>query len=368
MSMGSQYENVKKITEDLEAGIKDLMNDPNGAYQKWLNVMSRFHHYSLNNMLLILQQKPDAQLVAGYQTWKAKFGRQVKKGARAIRILAPSPYKKTIETEKLDPATNMPRLRADGKPETEKQEIMIPAFRIAYVFDVSDTEGKDLPSLGPDELSGNVEQYEQLLEALIRATPVPVGFEEIKDGSKGYFHMAENRIAISQGMSETQTIKTLLHEMAHQKCHSLYPAPGEIDGTKLSREQKEQEAESVAYTVCRHYGIDTSEYSFSYVATWAQDKEIKELKASMQTIRRASVELIDAIDEKIAELSQEKAPEKDVRKPAEEKPESFGERIAEAKVLAIKQLSERNAGRAQQDRKAGNQKNHNRKRKEAESR
>ena len=369
MIMGSRYENVKKITEDLEQGIRELMNDPDGAYQKWLTVMSRFHHYSLNNTLLILQQKPDAELVAGYQTWKQKFGKQVKKGARAIRILAPSPYKKIVETPEYDPATKEPKLRPDGDPVTIKQEIIIPAFRVVNVFDVADTEGRELPSLGPDELKGNVDHYEMLLKALIKASPVPVGFEEIKNGSKGYFHTVENRIAINQGMSEAQTIKTLLHEMAHQKCHSIKAAPGDKARSDISRMQKEQEAESVAYTVCRHFGIDTAEYSFSYVASWAQDKEITELRASMNTIRGAAAELIDTIEEKLAEVSREKTSEKEAALPEAEKPESLRQRIAEAKASLLTRSQEANIiGRVSVRTSASNKQNSSKKRKEAESR
>lgn len=306
MSEKTQFDRVKEITDQLEAGIHNLFESD--RYQQWLTTMSRFHDYSLNNTLLIAMQKPDATLVAGYTAWQKQFGRQVQKGEKGIRILAPAPYKEMVEMDKIDPNTNQPVLDENGTPVKEEQEVTRPAFKVVNVFDVSQTDGRELPSLGVNELTGDVESFETFFEALKRSCPVPIGFEDIQGGAKGYYHQTEKRIAVQKDMSQLQTVKTAIHEMAHQKLHSM-----END---LSRNSKEVEAESVAYTVCQHFGIDTSDYSFGYIAGWSEGKETPELKASLMTIRNASKEMIDDIEGNMQELLKEK--ENDIDKEAEE--------------------------------------------------
>ena len=221
MPDNKQFQRVKEITDQLEQGIQDLFNSE--QYMTWLRTMSKFHDYSLNNTLLIAFQKPDATLVAGYTAWQKQFGRQVQKGEKAIHIIAPTPYKEQVEMEKIDPATQKPVLDTDGNPVMETQEVLRPAFKVVNVFDVSQTEGRELPSIGVDELTGDVEQYEMFFEALKRTCPVPMEFEQIQGGAKGYYHQLERRIALQEDMSQLQTIKTAIHEMAHQKLHAIAP-------------------------------------------------------------------------------------------------------------------------------------------------
>ena len=299
----SRADRVKAITDKLEAGIAALFQSE--TYKAYLSTMAKFHNYSLNNTLLIAMQRPDATLVAGYQAWQKQHQRHVKKGEKGIQIIAPSPYKAKKEREVLDPATGRPKLDAQGKPVKETVEVEYPAFRVATVFDVSQTEGKELPSLGVDELSGKVDGYSRLLTALKDICPVPIGFEQIESGAKGYYHTTEQRIALQEGMSEMQTVKTLIHEMAHQKLHSHEKEKPREE--RLTAQSKEVEAESVAYTVCQHFGIDTSDYSFGYIAGWSSGKETAELKESLGKIRDAASELITDIEAKLAEM--EKAPE-----------------------------------------------------------
>ncbi len=291
----SQYEKVKAITDQLEAGIQALFESE--KFKQYLQTLSKFHDYSLNNTILIAMQKPDATLVAGYTAWQKQFGRQVQKGESGIRILAPTPYKKRMEVEKKDPNTGEILMNPDGSKQKETREVLMPAFKVVNVFDVSQTDGKPLPSLGVNELTGDVAQYEMFFEALKRSCPVPIGFEQIEGGAKGYFHTVENRIAIQEGMSQVQTIKTAVHEMTHQRLHSIDPTT-ELDPAepRLTRNHKEVEAESVAFTVCQHYGIDTGDYSFAYVAGWSHGKETPELKASLDKIRSTASEMITAID------------------------------------------------------------------------
>lgn len=303
MADNTQYQKVKEITDQLEQGIQDLFESE--KYMSWLRTMSRFHDYSLNNTLLIAFQKPDATLVAGYTAWQKQFGRQVQKGEKAIKILAPAPYKEKVEIEKLDPVTKMPIYSDDGKPIIEVQEVTRPAFKVVSVFDVSQTEGREIPSLGVDELSGDVREYEMFFEALKRNCPVPMEFENIEGSAKGYYHQMEQRIAIREGMSQVQTIKTAIHEMAHQRLHAVDPLDEKSEIINQSRSSKEVEAESVAYTVCQHYGIETSDYSFAYVAGWSHGKETPELKASLNTIRKTANEMITEIDGHIAEINKE---------------------------------------------------------------
>ena len=303
MADNTQYQKVKEITDQLEQGIQDLFESE--KYMSWLRTMSRFHDYSLNNTLLIAFQRPDATLVAGYTAWQKQFGRQVQKGEKAIKILAPAPYKEKVEIEKLDPVTKMPIYSDDGKPIIEVQEVTRPAFKVVNVFDVSQTEGREIPSLGVDELSGDVREYEIFFEALKRSCPVPMEFENIEGSAKGYYHQMEQRIAIREGMSQVQTIKTVIHEMAHQRLHAVDPLDEKSEIINQTRSSKEVEAESVAYTVCQHYGIETSDYSFAYVAGWSHGKETPELKASLNTIRKTANEMITEIDGHIAEINKE---------------------------------------------------------------
>lgn len=291
---------MKDITEKLEKGVQEVFDSE--QFQNLLDTMVKFPHYSVNNNILIMMQKSDATLVQSYTGWK-KMGRFVKKGEKGIRILAPAPFKLEKEQEKLDEAGKV-ILDKDGEAVKEKVEINLTAFKPVSTFDISQTEGEPLPSIGVDELTGSVEGYQTLFEAIKSASPVPIGFEDIKSGTKGYFHVEDNRITINNGMSEIQNVKTAIHEVAHAKLHN---AEAQKDN-KLSKNSKEVEAESVAYTVCQHYGIDTSDYSFAYVATWSQGKETPELKESLNTIREAASNLITKIDEKVEELMTEKEP------------------------------------------------------------
>lgn len=301
----SQFDRVKEITDQLEEGIANLFESD--AFKQYLTTLSKFHNYSLNNTLLIAMQKPDATLVAGYTAWQKQFGRQVQKGEKAIKILAPAPYKKKVNVEKQDPNTGEVLRNPDGTVQTEIQEVMQPAFKIVNVFDISSTEGKELPTIGVDELLGNVNQYENFMNALRASCPVPIAFEQIDSGAKGYYHQTEQRIALQEGMSEVQTVKTLIHEMAHQKLHAVDPTTKEPVGVtgNQTRHAKEVEAESVAFTVCQHFGIDTSDYSFAYVAGWSHGKETPELKASLNTIRQAASEMITTIEENMQVLSKD---------------------------------------------------------------
>lgn len=306
----SQYEKVKQITEQMETSIQSFMSDPNGAYQQWLSVLGRFHNYSLNNTILIASQKPEASLVAGFNTWK-QLGRSPKRGSHAIRILAPAPYKQRVEAEKMDPNTNQPIIGVDGKPEKETKEILHPAFKVVNVFDVSDTDGKELPQLGVDELTGSIDQYEIVFEAIKRICPVPIGFENIESGAKGYYHLTEQRIAIQEGMSEVQTLKTALHEAVHQKLHSVAGLKELPEGSPvLTRNHKEIEAESCAYSIMKYLNIaDTSDYSFAYLSSWSKDKTTPELKESMDRIRKTTSEMITSLSEQIEIIRSEKITE-----------------------------------------------------------
>ena len=373
MAENKSAQQVREITDKLGQGIKELFESE--RFKEYLRTMSKFYHYSFSNTLLIAMQKPEATYVAGYTSWQRNFDRQVMKGEKGIKILAPAPYKAKEEREKIDPSTQKPVLDADGKPVTETVEVMRPAFKVVSVFDISQTDGKELPDIIVDELSGSVENYAAFFEALKQESPVPISFEDIPGGAKGYFSPVENRIAIQEGMSEIQTIKTAIHEIAHAKLHSIdrpEPEPSwkivmisdggtkrdflsgfasETDANEAAeregwrfvdenrfewrleveedtsavqemrkdRHTKEVEAESVAYTVCQRYGIETSDYSFGYIAGWSSDKETKELKGSLETIRKTAAEMIDSIDAKLKVLLAEKAQsaEKDAEAPAE---------------------------------------------------
>ena len=293
-------EKLKEITDRLEQGITELFDSE--RYKEYLRVMSKFHNYSFNNTLLIAMQKPDASLVAGFSAWKNNFGRNVMKGQKGIKIIAPSPYKIKQEMQKIDPHTQKPIIGKDGKPVTEEKEIKIPAYKVVSVFDVSQTEGKELPDIAVDELTGDVDRYKDFFAALEKTSPVPIAFENIGGGSHGYYHLEDKRIAINEGMSELQTLKTAIHEIAHAKLHDIDLNAPKDEQPRVDRRTREVEAESVAYTVCQHYGLDTSDYSFGYVAGWSSGRELSELKSSLETIRSAAAEIINSIDTNLAEL------------------------------------------------------------------
>ena len=318
MAENRNAQQVREITDKLEQGIKELFESE--RFKEYLRTMSKFYSYSFNNTLLIAMQKPDATYVAGYTSWQRNFDRQVMKGEKGIKILAPAPYKAQEEREKIDPSTQKPVLDADGKPVTETVEIMRPAFKVVSVFDVSQTDGKELPDIMVDQLTGDVERYEDFWRVLKEVSPVPVELEKIEGGAHGYYHLVDKRIAIDEGMSEMQTIKTLIHEIAHAKLHAIDPDAKIAPEDRKGRHTKEVEAESVAYTVCQRYGIETSDYSFGYIAGWSSDKETKELKSSLDTIRKTAAEMIEGIDAKLKVLLAEKtqSAEKEAEVPATE--------------------------------------------------
>ena len=293
-------ERLQQITAGIEQGIKELFESE--KYMRYLSVMSRFHRYSVNNTMLIYMQKPDATLVAGYNKWKNQFERHVKKGEHGITIIAPTPFKKKIEEQKLDPDTKAPILDAEGKAVMEEREVEIPMFRPVKVFDVSQTDGKPLPELA-SSLSGNVQNYEAFMEALRRSAPVPLSVEPMAANMDGYFSPDQQRIAIRAGMSEVQTVSAAVHEIAHSKLHNYAKVQKEAARAsdkeppkKKDRNTEEVEAESISYAVCQYYGIQTGENSFGYIANWSQGKELPELRASLETINKAAGELIADID------------------------------------------------------------------------
>lgn len=297
---------IKEITDKIETGIKELFDGE--KFKKYLDTMSKFHNYSFNNTMLIAMQKPDATLVAGFNAWKNKFERNVNKGEKGIQIFAPAPYKVKKEQTKIDPDTELPVLDTDGNPIKEEVEVTIPAFKVVSVFDVSQTSGKELPSIGVDELRGNVKDYEKFWSAIRKTSPVPIRFEDIHSSAKGFYNNDNKEIAIKKNMSELQTIKTAIHEIAHAKLHDRDLNKTDILKPK-DRRTEEVEAESIAYTVCQHFGIDTSDYSFAYIASWGSGKDMPELKSSLETIRSTASELITTISDKYIELENEKAQE-----------------------------------------------------------
>ena len=283
-------ERVAELTERLENGVKELYASDN--YAQYITAMAKFHHYSFGNALLILFQRPQATQVAGYNTWK-QLGRQVKRGEKGIMILAPCNFRASLEREKIDPLTGQALLGPDGKPLTEKVKIAPNRFKIAHVFDLSQTEGRELPQIGVSELTGDVADYTGIYNRLTALSPLPVLQEDFQRSAKGYTSFTENRIVVKPGMSQVQTIKTLVHEIAHAKLHKPddildVPRPGE-------RRRKEVEAESIAYVVCQHFGIDTTDYSLAYVAGWSKGRELTELKGSLNIIHATAGEIIDAI-------------------------------------------------------------------------
>lgn len=294
----TEKQRVQELTDKLEQGLQDLFNSD--SYCNYLRTMSKFHNYSFNNTLLIAMQKPDATLVAGYKAWQKNFERHVNKGEKAIRILAPAPYKIKEERDKIDPVTQELLLDKDGNPQKEEVEITIPAFRAVSVFDVAQTDGKPIPELAAKELLSDVEGYQDMIRAVEAISPVPIELEEIAGDSKGYYDREAKRIAVQENMSESQTLKTMIHEVVHSKLHSKEVEQDEQ--MKKDRNTKEVEAESIAYTVCQHFGIDTSDYSFGYIAGWSSGRDTKELRSSMDTIRRTASELITGIEEQLQEL------------------------------------------------------------------
>ena len=298
-SRDKRADELQQITDKLEKGVVEVFQSD--KYKQFLNTMAKFPRYSVNNSLLIMMQRPDAQLCQSFTGWK-QMGRYVKKGEKGISILAPAPYKIEKEQTKLDDK-GKPVFDADGEPVKEKVEVTIRAFKVVKTFDMAQTDGKELPTIGSSELVGSIEGYPKILQALQDISPVPVSFEMIGVEAKGFYHLEDKKIVVQDGMSEVQTIKTLLHEMAHQKLHDKDAVPETKD---ITRSGKEVEAESVAYVVCQHYGINTSDYSFSYVAGWSEGKETPELKASLDKIRQTASDFIYQIDQRMEVLTAEK--------------------------------------------------------------
>ena len=298
----TEKQRVQELTDKLKQGLQDLFNSD--SYRNYLSTMSKFHNYSFNNTLLIAMQKPDATLVAGYKALQKNFERHVNKGEKAIRILAPAPYKIKEERDKIDPVTQELLLDKDVNPQKEEVEITIPVFRAVSVFDVAQTDGKPIPELAAKELLSDVEGYQDMIRAVEAISPVPIELEEIAGDSKGYYDSEAKRIAVQENMSESQTLKTMIHEVAHSKLHSKEVEQDEQ--MRKDRNTKEVEAESVAYTVCQHFGIDTSDYSFGHIAGWSSGRDTKELRASMDTIRKTASELITGIEGQLHLLELEK--------------------------------------------------------------
>ena len=316
---------MKEITDKLEDGIRGIFDSE--KYAEYLAAMSKFHNYSFNNTILIAMQ--GGTLVKGYSQWEKEFERHVKPGEKGIKIIAPAPFKVKQEVKKLDPNTQQPIIGADGKPVMEEKEVTIPAYKVVTVFDVSQTEGKELPSIGVNALTGDVEHFKDVLAALEKVSPVPINFEEIKGSAHGFYSLADKRIAIQEGMSQLQTLKTAIHEIAHAKLHDIdLNAPKEERENLPDQRTREVQAESVAYTVCQHYGLDTSDYSFGYVAGWSTGREMDELKSSLETIRSTAAEIINGIDARIAELQKDQEKAQEQEKPLSPDDRTTGEQIS----------------------------------------
>lgn len=308
-------EKVKEITARLEQGVQAIFDSD--RYKEFLTAMSKFHDYSLNNTILIAMQ--GGNLVMGFRQWEKEFDRHVKKGEKGIKIFAPAPYKVKKLVDKIDPETRKPMLDREGKPIKEEKEITVPAFKVITVFDISQTEGKEFPDLSVKPLLADVEQYEDFFAALEKASPVPIAFEQIGGSANGYFSLTDKRIAIKEGVSELQAVKTAIHEIAHAKLHDVdLNAPPE-EQNRAPRHTREVQAESVAYTVCQHFGLDTSDYSFGYVAGWSSGKEMTELKASLETIQTTAKELITEIEGHFTELQQQRQAEQEQQTPVFDK-------------------------------------------------
>lgn len=305
-------EKLKALTEKLERGVKAVFESE--QYKAYLKAMSKFHNYSFGNVMLILMQCPNASLVAGFNKWKKDFGRTVKKGEHGIAIIAPTPYKKLVERDKLDPDSKKPLIGPDGKVEKESVFIQLNSYKIAYVFDVSQTEGLPFPSYGVDELKGVVDNYDSMLKAVIAAAPVPIYFRPPEE-SKGCYKHNEQAIYINEGMSQIDTLSVLVHEIAHAKLHALPVKDGEITGKhQKNRRTREVEAESVAYVVSQHFGIETGESSLAYITGWSKGKELDELKSSLDCICSTAGKIIDDIESNIPELAQSKEKPKNQEK------------------------------------------------------
>ena len=321
-------EQIKKLTDQIEAGIKALFQSGDlEKYQAYLRTMSHFHHYSVNNQMLIFSQCPHATLVAGYQKWQNQFSRHVLRGEKGISILAPTPYKIKVEKEKLDPVTKLPLLDADGNTITEEKEVQIPMFRPVKVFDVSQTDGKPLPERVQSpvaELTGNVEHYEAFMEALRRISPVPIEMKPLSNDLDGFFSPSKQSITLRDGMSEVQTVCAAVHEIAHSKLHDYAKQP---NSQPKDSSTEEIEAESIAYTVCAYFGIETSANSFGYVATWSKDKDLKAFKDSLDTIRKTSSELISGVEQQFKEICKERGISLEPAQPAQKQPEQDIEKL-----------------------------------------
>jgi len=308
---------MKEITDKLEAGIKGIFNSD--KYKDYLQTLSKFHNYSFNNCILIAMQKPDASHVAGFNDWRDNFKRQVKKGEKGIKILAPAPFKTKKMLDAVD-ADGKPVFDGNGRRKKEEKEITVPAFKIVSVFDVSQTDGEPLPQIGVDELTGNVDRYKELFAAIEKTSPVPISFEALAPDVKGTYYQIDKRIAVNEGMSELQNLKTLVHEIAHARLHDIDEnAPK--DTIRPDRDTREVQAESIAYAVCLHYGLDTSGYSFGYVAEWSGGKELDILKSSLDTIRKEASAIITEVDKHFAELTQ--GQEQTAERPAPERQPGF---------------------------------------------
>ena len=321
-------EQIKKLTDQIEAGIKALFQSGDlEKYQAYLRTMSHFHHYSVNNQMLIFSQCPHATLVAGYQKWQNQFSRHVLRGEKGISVLAPTPYKIKVEKEKLDPDTKLPLLDADGNTITEEKEVQIPMFRPVKVFDVSQTDGKPLPERVQSpvaELTGNVEHYEAFMEALRRISPVPIEMKPLSNDLDGFFSPSKQSITLRAGMSEVQTVCAAVHEIAHSKLHDYAKQP---NSQPKDSNTEEIEAESIAYTVCAYFGIETSANSFGYVATWSKDKDLKAFKDSLDTIRKTSSELISGVEQQFKEICKERGISLEPAQPAQKQPEQDIEKL-----------------------------------------
>lgn len=331
-------DDVKSLLSKLEDGLKAVFDSDN--YKNYLNTMSKFHNYSINNTLLINQQKPDATLVAGFNSWAHNFERHVKKGEKGIKIIAPAPYYIKKEKQVIDPKTGEGVLNPDGTPKMAEVEVKIPAFKVSYVYDVSQTYGKDLPTLGVSELTSDVDKAKDFINSLKKVSPVPVEFGKTKGDSKGFYSPDQGKIVVKEGMSEAQTIKTMVHEISHAKLHNPEKAK---ENAKKTKGTIEMEAESVAYIVCQHFGIDTSDYSFGYIAGWSEGKGIDELRDSMQSIRDTAGEMINRVEGDLRNVEREaqkevQAPEKE---PPKEERKSVKEKLAEKKKELSQKKSEK---------------------------
>ena len=308
----SATERLKALTDKLESGVAAVFESD--KYAAYLKTMAKFHQYSFGNVMLILMQCPHASHVAGFHTWKKSFGRSVKRGEHGIQILAPYSYEKLVEKNKLDPTTSLPIMDANGNPTKELAFVRRQSFKVTYVYDISQTEGKELPTYGINELSGNVDYYQSLLNAITELSPVPIYFREAPPYGKGCYHHLDQCIYINEGMSQIQTIKTAIHETSHAKLHAIPVVDGKLSGAQEKDKRTiEVEAESIAYVVCQHFGIDTSEYSFPYVTSWSHSKDMTELKASLDCISKTAAKFIDDIEQRCPELSP------DARKPTQDR-------------------------------------------------